>query len=177
MHNDSAVAWKCCTTIACAIKGSRRKFQNASRSHTSVREFLDKYQKEVVHGGWGADVIGINQIAQMEPDFSHIHCDHTDMDVTSMFNGFARCCNYSKNRSTERLASLVMCPQKSGALFLMRIGSSPPSELNRGSGMKGCTKSLTRFIMHFKNCWLLFITRNVSLCKLFVMSVLAFPRK
>ena len=97
-HNDSAVAWRCCRTIACAVKGSRRKFQNAPRSHPSKSEFLEKYQKGAVLGGWGADVIGIDQIAKMESDFSDIVCDPTDMNVTRMFNGFARSCHYSKNR-------------------------------------------------------------------------------
>ena len=73
-RNNSAVSWRICRTISCAVRGSRRQFQNAPKTQPSSNEFLTKYSKPAKEGGWGATVIEIEKISQLEPDFKHIQC-------------------------------------------------------------------------------------------------------
>ena len=109
-RNNSANAWFTCRAVAGAVKGSRILFQNAPKAHPSMCEFRSKYDKPAIEGGWGAQSHSLQEIAETEPDFSHIICHENDINVAHFKNTLLVACIIPKIANRSLMVSRLMRP-------------------------------------------------------------------
>ena len=147
-HNDSAVSWRMCRTIACAVKGSRRQFQNAPRTQPSKQEFIDKHKKSAVDGGWEAEEITVDNIADMEPDFSDTQCV-VDQNTNMLFDQFATSVHYTRNRKAYMPGDV---PTEIWRLVLLPQWLLPNIKAKWGLGHSGLFHTPSKFHIAFKKC-------------------------
>ena len=128
-HNDSAAKEKITRTIAKAQKGNRRFFTHFPRVYPLSVHVIGKYGKHGNMGGWAADVLTVEQILELEPNFEHVHIPESTHAMSRLYDAFALATHYSKNRKStppnevpNELWRLCLFPQWLTPNFKFRWG-------------------------------------------------------